>query len=259
MAISFRRAREALAKVRRHPDRCLIIHYACQSLYDDREGLSPSVSNIVVKNFANDQTVSFAAHLIAEKLHIPKVDISQRFDEIEAKLLEEFYSFVQSHIGDMWIHWNMVNMHFGFEMLAHRYYILSGKNAPAIDIDNRVNLAGMLYGIYGENYVGVPHMQKLMELNGGVRRDFVLGKDEVDLFQQQEFARLHASTVSKVRFFSDILEMMIDKRLKTNSSGLYIKLESATDGLYAKIIGLVASIYAIVDIGAKCIKYLFSK
>lgn len=253
MAIAFNRAREALAKIKRHQSKCLLIHYACQSLYDDKDGLSPTISNIVVKSFGNDQTVSFAAHLVAERLHIPKADIVKRFDEIERGLLEDFYQFVQTHSGDLWIHWNMSNIHYGFETLAHRYHILTNKNAPSIDVDNRINLAGLLQSIYGYDYVSTPHMQKLMEVNGGVRRDFVLGKDEVELFKQGEYARLHASTTSKVKFFSDVLELAIDRKLKTEKARLYVRAERAVDGVYAKMVGLAASAYAIFDLGGKAI------
>ena len=127
MAIAYKRAKDELDKIKRHRSKCLVIHYACQSLYDDREGLSPSISNIVVKNWDNDQTVSFAAHLVAEKLHIAKDDITSRFAEIETRLLEDFYGFVQSHNGDLWLHWNMTNIHYGFETLAHRFYILTNR------------------------------------------------------------------------------------------------------------------------------------
>lgn len=258
MAIAFNRSREALAKIRRNSGRCLVIHYACQSLYDDRESLSPSISNIVVKDWENDQTVSFAAHLVAEKMHIEKDDIHDRFIEIETRLLEEFYNFVQSHSGDLWLHWNMINIHYGFETLAHRYYILTGRNAPSIDIDNRINIAAILFGIYGDKYVGTPHMQKLMEINGGIRRDFVLGKEEVELFRQKEYARLHASTVCKVKFFSDVVELTLDKRLKTSTSTALVKIERSVDGVAAKLIGLAASIYAIVDIGGKTVAYFLN-
>lgn len=258
MSIAFKRARDEVDKIKRHRNKCLIIHYACQSLYDDRDGLSPSISNIVVKNFDNDQTVSFAAHLVAEKLHIDKERITEKFVEIETKLLEDFFLFVQSHNGDLWLHWNMINIHFGFETLAHRFYVLTGRNAPSIDVDNRINVAAVLQGLYGEKYVGIPHMQKLMEINGGVRRDFVLGKDEVDLFRQGDYARLHASTASKVRFFSDVVEMIIDKKLKTETAKLYIKAERAVDGFSAKLVGLAASIYAIVDLAHKATDYIQS-
>lgn len=145
----------------------------------------------------------------------------------------------------------MVNIHYGFETLAHRYYVLTGKNAPSIDVDNRFNLAGILEGVYGEHYVSTPHMQKLMIANGGTRRDFVLGKDEVELFKQGEYARLHASTTCKVRLFSDFLDLTLDRKLRTERARIYVKIERATDGLIAKLIGLAASVYAIIDIARR--------
>jgi len=98
-------------------------------------------------------------------------------------------------------------------------------------------------------------MQKLMIANGGVRRDFVLGKDEAELFRQGDYARLHASTTSKVKFFSDVLELAIDRKLKTEKARIYVRAERATDGLYAKLIGLAASLYAVIDLGSKALGY----
>ncbi|WP_158298739.1 hypothetical protein [Sphingomonas psychrotolerans] len=98
-------------------------------------------------------------------------------------------------------------------------------------------------------------MQKLMEVNGGIRRDFVLGKDEVELFRQKEYARLHASTVCKVKFFSDVVELTLDKKLKTTRSTALVKVERSVDGVVAKGIGLAASAYAIIDLGGKAVGY----
>lgn len=255
MAISFKRAREAVARIRRHTDRCLVIHYSCQSLYDDREGLSPRIASIVVKNFPNDQTVSFALHLTAEKLHIAKTDIEVKFDEIERKMLEEFYEFVQAHSGHLWLHWNMINIQFGFETLAHRFYVLTGKNAPTIEIDNRINIAEILYGLYGDKYVPVPHMQNLMMLNWGeLRRDFVSGAQEVEVFKQKEYARLHASTVSKVRFFTNVIERILDRKLKVERPSWYVRLEQWMDHPAAKVAALAAAVWTLVSI-----PLLFSK
>jgi hypothetical protein len=255
MAISWSRAREAIEKIKRHRDKCLVIHYACQSLYDDREGLSPSISNIVVQDYGNGQTVSFAAHITAEKLGISKDDITAKFDQIEAALLEEFYEFVRAHNGDLWVHWNMINIQYGFEVLAHRYYILTKKNAPGIDIDNRVNVAAILMGKYGEKYVSVPHMPNLMKLNGGVRKDFILGKDEVEVFRAGEYARLHASTVAKVKFFVDVIDLIIDNKLKTEKATFAVKIERSLDSIAAKAIGLLAALYTIIDITLKVLEH----
>lgn len=254
MAISYNRAREDIARIKRHSKTCLVIHYSCQSLYDDREGLSPSISTIVIKDFENDQTVSFAAHIVAERLHIKKEDITANFAKIETALLEEFYEFVRNHAGNIWLHWNMINIQYGFETLAHRYNVLTGRNAPNIDIENRINLASILQGKYGYHYVKTPHMPNLMRLNGGPRRDFILGADEVEVFRQGEYAKLHASTVSKVRFFAEVMELVIDGKLKTEKATVPVVIERGLDSLVAKAIGLAAAIYSIVDITLKVIE-----
>lgn len=168
MGIGYSKAREALARIKRHRKNCLVIHYACQSLFDDKEGHSPRIAAIVVTDYDNNQTTSFAMHMMAEKLGIAKGDIKDRFDDVEKLLLETFYDFVRNHPGNIWVHWNMKDLVFGFEVLAHRYGVLTGKNAPSIDIDNRINLAELLIGRYGQKYADVPHIPKLMEMNGAL-------------------------------------------------------------------------------------------
>ena len=90
MGIAFSKAREALERIKKHRRNCLIIHYACQSLYDDKDSHSPRIANIVVKDYDSDQTFSFALHLVAEKLGINKDKIGGELDKIEQRLLEDF-------------------------------------------------------------------------------------------------------------------------------------------------------------------------
>jgi hypothetical protein len=40
--------RFSFKKISKNPERYYIIHYSCQSLYDDNEGLSPRIASIVV-------------------------------------------------------------------------------------------------------------------------------------------------------------------------------------------------------------------
>jgi hypothetical protein len=91
-------------------------------------------------------------------------------------------------------------------------------------------------------------MPNLMKVNGGIKRDFVPGKEEVDLFQNSEFARLHASTIAKVTFFGEVVHLLLDGKLKTQRASIIIKTERATDHVVAKVIGVLASIYTLVDL-----------
>ena len=94
-------------------------------------------------------------------------------------------------------------------------------------------------------------MPNLMTLNGGVRRDFIPGAEEVEVFRAGEYARLHASTVSKVKFFSDVVELILDRKLKTAKSTCVVKVERATDSVWAKVLALLAGIYTIIDVSLK--------
>lgn len=251
MGIWSKKAAESIARIRRHFKKCLIVHYGCQSLYDDREGLSPRIGNIVVRDLDTEQTFSFAIHLVAERMHIEKENISDNFDAIESALLDDFYQFVRDHPGHIWLHWNMINLQFGFETLAHRYSVLTGKNPPSIDMDNRINVAGIVIGKYGENYADIPHMPNLMKVNGGIKRDFVAGKDEIELFKNGDFARLHASTISKVGFFSEVIHLLLDGKLRTQRANLLVRVERGTDHVFVKLVGLAAAVYTLIDLSEK--------
>jgi hypothetical protein len=149
----------------------------------------------------------------------------------------------------------MINIQFGFETIAHRFYVLTGKNAPGIGIDNRINIPEILYGLYGEKYVSVPHMQNLMLLNWGeLKRDFVPGAKEVELFKEKEYARLHASTVSKVRFFTNVVERILDHKLKVEQAGWYTRVEQWMDHPAAKVVALAAAVWTIISIPLLLIK-----
>jgi hypothetical protein len=251
MGIAFDKSREAIERIRKHRKKCLIVHYACQSLYDDKDTHSPRIANIVVKDYDNDQTFSFALHFEAEILGINKDKIADSMDDIERKLLEDFFDFVRQRPGNIWLHWNMTNLVFGFETLSHRFSLLTGKNPPAIDMESRINMAEVVAGRYGPNYAAVPHIPALMELNGGIKRDFVPGAEEVELFKQGEFARLHSSTMAKVGFFREVVDKILDRKLKTKSAGWYIRIERVTDHVLAKIIGVLAAIYTLIDLTLK--------
>ena len=141
--MSVSNSRQFIRKLKRTPENFYIIHYSCQSLYDDNEGLSPRITSIAVSHFATGQTVSFSTHAIAENLNIERDSVRERFDEIEFRLLTEFYAFVRDRRDKHWIHWNMRNLTYGFEHLEHRYLTLEGDNPVVIAVERRINLNDM--------------------------------------------------------------------------------------------------------------------
>lgn len=228
--------------IKKRPENFYIIHYSCQSLYDDNEALSPRVTSIAIAHYATEQTVSFSTHSIAEELRIPREAVRDQFDEVERKLLQDFYAFIRDRRDKYWVHWNMRNLTFGFEHLEHRYRVLGGKDAPIVPVERRINLNDVLSGRYGVEYVKHPKMKSLMELNGGVHRHFLTGEEEVRAFQNSEFMRIHNSILAKIGFFSNVIRSLVKGKLNTASRGWGVILDKMFEGRPAKTVGLVGAV-----------------
>lgn len=238
-------SRDFLRGIRRSPENFYVIHYSCQSLYDDNEALSPRITSIAVTHYATEQTVSFSTHSIAEELHIARDDVQRRFDEVEKRLLSDFYIFVRDRRDKFWVHWNMRNMTYGFEHLEHRYRVLGGENAPVIPVERRINLNDILARRYGKNYAGHPRLKSLMDLNGGAHRHFLTGEEEVQAFEAGEFIRMHNSTLAKVGFLQSALRKYVKGSLHTASKGFGVALDRVFEHRMAKVVGAVATVLTI--------------
>ncbi|WP_454798575.1 hypothetical protein [Novosphingobium lindaniclasticum] len=212
-------------EIKKKPENFYIIHYSCQSLYDDNDALSPRITSIAVTHFATEQTVSFSTHSIAEELGIPREEVITKFDDVERVLLHGFYQFIRDRRDKYWIHWNMRNLTFGFEHLEHRYRVLGGSDASVIPVERRLNLNDLLADRYGQDYAPDPKMKALMEMNGGIHRHFLNGAEEVAAFQNAEFIRMHNSTLCKTGFFHKVITRSAAGKLKTASRGVGVRLD----------------------------------
>jgi hypothetical protein len=234
-----------IREVKAHPENFYVIHYSCQSLYDDNEALSPRITSIAVTHFATEQTVSFSTHAVAEELGIARENVKDRFDEVELDLLKAFYAFIRDRRDKYWVHWNMRNLTFGFEHLEHRYRALGGKDAPVIPVERRLNLNDLLAERYGGGYAAHPKMKSLMELNGGIHRHFLTGEEEVQAFQNNDFIRMHNSTLSKIGFLHSVMRKLVRGKLRTASRGFGVALDKLFESRTAKTIGLIATVVTI--------------
>jgi hypothetical protein len=230
-----------IREVKAKPEHFVVVHYSCQSLYDDNEDLSPRITSIAVEYFANEQVVSLSTHALAEELGICRDKVPERLDEVEKLLLERFYAFVREHRDLYWVHWNMRNLTFGFEHLEHRFRILHRSDPPSIPVERRLNLNDLLAMRYGKSYANDPKLQDLMELNGGVHRHFLTGKDEVEAFKKNEFIRMHNSTLCKVGFMQSVMRKMTTGRLRTRSKGWGQMLDNLLDSRWAKVVALLSA------------------
>lgn len=243
--MSIYNCRDFIKALRNKPENFYIIHYSCESLYDENEALSPRITSIAVTHFATSQTLNFSTHSIAEELHISREKVLACFNKVEKKLLGDFYTFVRDQREKFWVHWNMRNLTYGFEHLEHRYRVLGENNVPSIAIDRRLNLNDLLADRYGEDYAKDPKMKSLMELNGEIHRHFLSGKEEVEAFKNNEFIRMHNSTLCKVGFMHCIIRKLLTGKLKVASRGIGVALDRLFESRIAKAIGLIATLATI--------------
>lgn len=235
-----------LKEIKSHRDNFYIIHYSCQSLYDDNEGLSPRVTSIVILSLCNRQTLSFSTHATAEEIGISKDEVTKYYDDIERKILEKFFEFIRDRRDKKWLHWNMNNLIYGFEHIEHRYRTLTGNIPTSIPIENRINIDSIFREKYGKNYAKKPKMSSLLELNGGPHRSFLTGLEEVEAFKRGEYIRMHNSTLFKVNFFEEAIDLCIRNKLKTDSNNFLVKIDRLYESRIAKIIGTMTATVGLI-------------
>jgi len=207
---------QRLAKLMSQPENVVIIHYSCESFYNRPHGASPRITSIAVQNLESAQTASFAMHQAAEKNGYPLDKIEPHYDELEKQMLDEFYDYVSTHSGRIWLHWNMRNINYGFQAIAHRHGVLQGEPVK-IDESNLVDLS-RLDAIYGIDYIEHPYLQRLMEKNNITDKDFLSGADEAKAFEEKEYGKLHFSTLRKVRVLASFARRADERILQTNST-----------------------------------------
>lgn len=212
------------------PEKYLIIHYSCESFFN-LEGKSPKIASISVRQFNNAQTNNFSIHQYAEIL---QTEISQEtYKQIEEKLLEDFFKFVDKNGGKTWIHWNMRDSSFGFNALEQRFKVLGG-TPTVIDNDKKIDLGHLFKLYFGEDYIENPHIETLMNLNKFNPKNFLNGNDEAGAFDIDEYVKLSLSTSSKVNLFSSFITAATNNTLKTNVSRWKMRGTNLS-GLYATI------------------------
>jgi len=213
----WKEARLTLGAIFNPADHSVVIHYSCESFYGrENNPRSPRVTSIAIRNLASGQTRSFSIHLLAER-HGLLDSIEDHFDRLEREMLDEFYQAVREKQHCRWVHWNMRDANFGFEALDNRMRALGGIPAPVPE-DHRVDLSRLLIDIYGHGYIGHPRIEKLMQLNKVVARDFLNGQEEADAFDRREFIRLHQSTLRKVDVLANFAGKAQFNSLRTQSS-----------------------------------------
>ena len=239
-----------LERLSSNAEHVFVIHYSCESFYNTDSGLSPRVTSIAVRNFSSGQTMSFSIHKVAELSQVPLDRIRDGYDDLEKKMLQEFYNYVGKRADSEWVHWNMRDTNYGFAALEHRLSVLGG-DPIILDEQRKFDLSRALVTLYGRGYTKHPRIESLMEMNSMTSLDFLSGLEEARAFEEGKYIELHMSTLRKVDTLCSILEAAIGGKLRTRAKWSEIHdipygLISMLKDNWITILSVVASILAIL-------------
>ncbi len=253
----FSKRQKTLGKLRNLGDRqesVFIVHYSCESFYDRPDGSTPRITSIAVRNFASGQTESFSIHKTAELNHLSLDQIVDHYDNLERKMLDEFFKFLSKNELYLWIHWKMRDINYGFQAIEHRYRVLGG-DSVRLSEERKFDLARALVDIYGIHYIDHPRLEKLVEKNQITTLGYLSGKEEAVAFEEREFVKLHQSTLRKVDIIADIFERVLQRNLKTNAKwhqiyGVHprVLIEIITEHWIWSFVVIIATILTIVTV-----------
>lgn len=77
---------------------------------------------------------------------------------------------------------------------------------------------------------------------------FLTGAEELQAFKNNEFIRMHNSTLCKLGFFHSAIRKALAGKLKTASRGFGIMLDRVFESRWAKFVGLMSSVIALVAV-----------
>lgn len=201
-----------------------IIHYACQSFYEDNCQNSPRITAISIMFPHNREIHVFSLASVAEQ---KSIDLNtadcETLNTLEKEALQEFYNFIKGLKRTVtWIHWNMKDQNYGFSALARRYCKLHPrKKAPFdFDEDKKINLSTLLSQRYGDKYASHPRQQNLLEKNHIKPKNLLTGREEAEAFKQKQYLAIERSVQAKVQAFSEILDRMANNELITDGDTL---------------------------------------
>ena len=250
-----REGKKQLAKITNNRNEVVVIHYSCESFYNRPNRTSPRITSIAVRNLATGQTESFSIHQTAERDKKFSIEeIEAHYDELEKKMLEEFYDYAKSRQNHTWLHWNMRDSQYGFTALEHRYRIHGGEPIKIPEVC-RCDLSRMLIQLYGVRYISHPRLENLAKKNLIGDLNFLSGKKESEAFENGEYVKLHQSILRKVDTFSNILDRAADGTLKTNARlteiyGGYVvfAIEKIKESWFFVLFGIAGTIASILSL-----------
>jgi len=209
---------DQLQEILKDKGKSLIIHYSCES-FVTTHGRTPRVTSISIRSIETAQMKSFSIHIQAQFDGKDFNNLTtQDYDDLEKKMLVEFYKYMEDNKDKRWVHWNMRDSNYGFEAIANRYKILGG-TPFYLDDDRKYDFPRILGKIYTYAYEKNKPDGRLLNLahrNGISTRDTLTGKEEADAYDNKKYLKLHRSTLHKVDIMDSIIHCTEQSELEVN-------------------------------------------
>lgn len=245
-------ARKNLGSLVEDPSKVLCIHYSESQTYDDDYGnISPIITSIVIKSLDDTIDKQFAIHFEADKAGIPIDQIQDSYRELELRILKSYNDFVKRHKHCIWLHWDMKNIHFGFEAIRHRYEkIFEGlDDYYEIPSFSKYSLFKILEGMYGEGFVkGTDKLRTLMTTNNSDvdLPQYLERQVESSEFESKNFKSVIDSVDCKVDFLKKAVKKLVDKKLLIQNKNKYsIFIDIITHPIF-NLIGVLATLGSLI-------------
>lgn len=87
-------AKNTLRKIYDNKSDYLLIHYSCESFYDIKDGRTPRVTSVAIKELESRQIKSFSIHKVAEEKGIDASAIFANYDLLEKTMLEQLNAYM---------------------------------------------------------------------------------------------------------------------------------------------------------------------
>lgn len=203
------------------------VHYACENIF---------------KNPSEPAKISAIAFGAAFSSATRIYSVMDRQDGGERFVLESYYSFLRDCPDARLLHWNMNAADFGFQAIANRFVRVLGSEPPLKHSDGLlIDLDEVLGMGYGRDFAEHPKLINIAKLNDFRTQYFLSGKEEADLFEKGDHARIRRSVSEKVAILGYLTKRLLDGTLETLHGGQRVEFAGTS----------IDSVAVAVSVGAK--------
>ena len=101
-----KRSRALIEDLYLDANRVYVIHYSCESFYQNDTGESKRVTSIATRNLKTGQTKSWSIHKEAE-LSKQLSSMQAELNKFEKSMLKGFFQWLDKHKDCRFLHWNV--------------------------------------------------------------------------------------------------------------------------------------------------------